>query len=108
MRFVLSNHYNLAFSPPWNSDNDWLVPPIPLIGKTIAKIEREMAVATLVIPYWPSAYYWPLLFENGKLKSFFVEIIKYAKPKYFYEGYSRMFRNFKSDVWVCKIRFSET
>ena len=50
-----------AFSQDWSHDNNWLVPPIHLISKTIVHVQACSAIATLVVPFWSSAPYWPLL-----------------------------------------------
>ena len=38
-----------------------LVPPVNLIHRTIHYLYTSKAVATLVVPFWPSSYFWPII-----------------------------------------------
>ena len=53
-----------AFSQDWSKDNNYLVPPIHLIAKVIDHLIITNYVGTLVVPWWPSAPFWPLLFSH--------------------------------------------
>lgn len=55
---------------------NWLVPPPRLIPSVLRKLELESAEGTLIIPEWPSAPFYPLLFENGRRKPFIVGLQK--------------------------------
>ena len=60
-----------GFAFGWHQDICWLVPPPNLIAKTINKILSDKTKGTLVVPYWTSAAYWPLLVTHyGKFKAF--------------------------------------
>ena len=60
---------SLAFS--WVSETCWLVPPVSLVKKVILHVCLCRCRRILVVPYWPSAHYWPLLVERrGVFKSF--------------------------------------
>ena len=48
----------------WSGENNWLVPPISLIGEVLRHVQACSASGTLVIPEWPSAAFWPLLFSQ--------------------------------------------
>jgi hypothetical protein len=54
-----------AFSMHWrlNSrgehENNWIHPPYLLISRTIRHIQHCNATATLILPFWPSASWWP-------------------------------------------------
>ena len=39
----------------------WLNPPFELMGRVLAHVERIRARATLVVPAWPWAHWWPTL-----------------------------------------------
>ena len=52
-----------GFSQDWSKDN-YLVPPIHLIAKVIDHWIITKSVGTLVVPWWPSAPFWPLLFSH--------------------------------------------
>ena len=55
-----------CFTKNWKGENNFLCPPISLIGSTIRHLRICKATGTLVIPVWPSAYYWPMLYPKGK------------------------------------------
>ena len=48
-----------AFSFSWTGQNNWLCPPVSLILRVLDKVKADKAVATLVVPWWESAYFWP-------------------------------------------------
>ena len=50
-----------AFTISWSGENNCLIPPIYLIPRVIAHIKRSSSKGVLVLPYWPSAAYWPLI-----------------------------------------------
>ena len=53
-----------AFSQDWHGDTNWLVLPVYLASSTIRHAEGCRASGTLLLPYWQSAPYWPLLFDS--------------------------------------------
>ena len=64
-----------AFKQNWYLENNWLVPPPALIVETVKKVLRDKANATMVIPEWKSAPFWPTVSDGDVFKSF----IKYHK-----------------------------
>lgn len=48
-----------CFSLSWEGDNNWLVPPISLIGKCILHLIGTESRGTIIVPLWPSSYFWP-------------------------------------------------
>lgn len=48
-----------CFSLSWEGDNNWLVPPISLIGKCILHLIGTESRGTIIVPHWPSSYFWP-------------------------------------------------
>ena len=38
-----------------------LYPPVNLIYRTIHYLYTSKAVATLVVPFWPSSHFWPII-----------------------------------------------
>ena len=50
-----------AFSQDWGGERNWIVPPTMLIPRVIEHARACGAEGTLVVPYWESAAYWPLL-----------------------------------------------
>ena len=73
-RFWNPNSENIdALTETWSGENNWLVPPISLIAKTIMHLRASKAMGTLIIPRWLSAPFWPLLILNNG--SFIPEIV---------------------------------
>ena len=54
-----------AFTCNWEEENNWLCPPVYLIPRVLRHAANCKAVATLVVPHWPSAPYWPMLCPDG-------------------------------------------
>ena len=50
-----------AFTVHWGLDNNWWCPPVALIPRIIGHARVCEAVGTLIVPYWPSAPFWPLV-----------------------------------------------
>ena len=50
-----------AFFQDWQHENCLVVPPVVLLSKVLIFMFRCNARGTLVVPYWPSAPFWPLL-----------------------------------------------
>ena len=42
-------------------ENCLVVPPVSLIARAIHYLHVSRAVATLVVPFWPSSYFWPII-----------------------------------------------
>ena len=50
-----------AFTVDWGRENNWLVPPVFLIPRVISHMRLGSEQGTLVVPFWQSAHWWPLL-----------------------------------------------
>jgi hypothetical protein len=44
-----------------HSENCLLVPPVCLVSRTLDYMCQQKAIGTLVVPFWPSSSFWPLL-----------------------------------------------
>ena len=53
-----------AFFQTWQGENCWVVPPVVLLSKVLRFMYLSRAQGTLVLPYWPSAPFWPLLVRD--------------------------------------------
>ena len=42
-------------------ENCLVVPPVSLIARAIHYLHVSRATATLVVPFWPSSYFWPII-----------------------------------------------
>ena len=54
-----------AFSFHWARENNWLCPPVSQIVAVIRHVQTCQAQGTLLVPEWPSSYFWPTLFKDG-------------------------------------------
>ena len=50
-----------AFTVSWGGENNWLVPPVFLIPRVINHMKLDREQGTLIIPFWQSAHWWPLV-----------------------------------------------
>ena len=78
-------------------ENCLVVPPVNLIHRTIHYLYTSKAVVTLVVPFWPSLYFWPII--GGKFFSFVMDYklfsgrtaLKHGKTTNSLLGYKRFF-----------------
>ncbi|VDI76706.1 Hypothetical predicted protein [Mytilus galloprovincialis] len=69
-----------AFSQVWTNENNWLVPPINLVIRSIKHIIACKARGTLVVPKWTSAAFWPLIFDKHLIYQDYVkDVIVFKK-----------------------------
>lgn len=61
-----------AFTYDWSNENNWLCPPVSLIGSCFRHLKLCKAKGTLLVPLWPSAYFWPIIYPNGKTMASFI------------------------------------
>ena len=67
------------------------MPPIDSIGQVLNHVRVCSAMGTLVVPYWPSAPFWPLLFsENRESRLLISRVVKIDNPEgVFVQGRNR-------------------
>ena len=53
-----------AFTCDWK-DINWVCPPPYLVPGVIWHAQKASAVGTLLVPCWPSAPYWPMIYTDG-------------------------------------------
>ena len=51
-----------AFTVNWAGENNWWCPPVSLIGRVL---QHAKVCSTLVIPFWVSAAFWPMICPQG-------------------------------------------
>ena len=59
-------YYVNALAREWSDGKSWCHPPIELIGQVIAQVRENRTHATLLIPFWPSAWWWLRLCPDGR------------------------------------------
>ena len=68
-----------------NENNWWCPPPIFLISRLIRHARATSATGMLVIPCWPSAPFWPLLFPDGLHPAkFMVDAVELQQDEYLF------------------------
>ena len=55
------------FIQPLREENCWVVPPVSIVPRVLHYMKCQKAVGTVVVPFWPSAHFWPLV-ANKYLK----------------------------------------
>ena len=77
-------HVN-TFTADWSDENNWLCPPVSLIGSTLKHLRLCKGRGTLLIPVWASAYFWPLIYPDGSHPAPFIKDVLVVDP--YYESY---------------------
>lgn len=49
------------FIQPLRGENCWVVPPVSVIPRVLHYMKYQKAVGAIVVSFWPSAHYWPLI-----------------------------------------------
>ena len=55
------------------------MPPVSLVKKVIRPVSFCQCKGTLVVPYWPSARFWPFLVERGGVFRPFVRHFRFVE-----------------------------
>jgi hypothetical protein len=73
-----------AFNSNWSSELNWLVPPVSLASRAINHLVECNTLGTLVVPKWPSAPFWPLIFESDlEYKPYVFDVLEFTDSKNF-------------------------
>ena len=68
-----------VFSQSWKDINNWLVPPVSLVNKTVFHLLACRGSGTLIAPKWPSASFWPIIFQEGHIiRDFVKDILEFS------------------------------
>ena len=101
-----------AFSHDWLKEKNYMVPEVSLAPKTIKYMENCKCKGVLIVPYWPFAMFWPLLFETQDLCKPFVKgtRIFHNSLDFIEQGYNKNcfvgLNHFTSAKMALKIVFS--
>ena len=63
-----------AFTVNWSGENNWLCATIGLVPRVIRHAQACGAEESMVVPWWPSAAYWPLLCPSDT--GFFAKFVR--------------------------------
>ena len=53
-----------AFSFNWANEFCLLVPPVCIVGRVLRHLELCKGKGVLIVPFWPSAHFWPMLMRD--------------------------------------------
>ena len=72
-----------TFTKDWSHcELNWLCPPIKLIPSCIEHLMLCKAKGILIVPEWPSSFFWPKLF-GSKLFNSFIKHVYVFEPFYY-------------------------
>ena len=89
-----TSHVN-AFTADWGSENNWLSPPISLIGSVLKHMKLCKARGTLLVPAWTSSWYWTLIYPDGRLLAGFVKDVLTVNPYYISQDPNTIFQGYQ-------------
>ena len=58
------------------NENCLAVPPVTMITKAIHYLYASRAIGTVIVPFWPSAYFWPVITRNFGITLLVMKSIK--------------------------------
>ena len=76
-----------AFSFDWNLEFTLLVPPVSIIGRVLQHLYLCRAEGILVVPCWPSSYFWPMLINE--FSPYIQDILKVKGSNILVQGYNQ-------------------
>ena len=88
-----TSHIN-AFTNDWSNNLNWLCRPISSIGSVIRHLKLCKAKGTFLVPAWPSSYFWPLIYPNGKQMADFIKDFIIIEPFYYSEAKDSVFNGY--------------
>lgn len=65
-----------TFTVDWANENNWWCPPPALVPRVVSHAKVCRAVGTLIVPFWPSAPFWPLLHPSVERFASFVTAVQ--------------------------------
>ena len=76
------------FAQELSSENCLVVPPVSLVARVIHYLSLQKAMATLVVPLWPSSSFWPLLTSKYRLFMKGCFTLPYQTKHYFFHSFN--------------------
>lgn len=93
-----------CFSFSWVGVNNWLVPPIASIGKCVSHLIECKACGTIIVPKWPSSYFWTLFFdENHEFKFFVKDALEFNEHQNIFQQNENSKTIFGSRIFSSKV-----
>ena len=105
----------VVFAIGWGKDNNYLVAPIYLVTKAIKHLQSSKSQGTLVVPFWPSASFWPFSqsYPSKEFNSYVVDFKVFTQPHQCFQLGNKKSslidsNKFKSQILACSFDFRET
>jgi hypothetical protein len=97
-----------CFCQNWRNENNWLVPPVNLIIKTIKFLVNSNARGTLIVPKWSSSPFWTFIFgKNLSYRDYVQDVIEFKNTEnIFQQGLNKnsiFGSNFRASVLAVKL-----
>ena len=101
-----------SFTSAWTGENNFIVPPVSLVPRALAHMEASGAQGTIVVPFWPSAAFFPLIRKSGNEFQPFIKeakIFKHGEGEWLQQGANKTVfigsEQFQSDVLALLVQF---
>ena len=82
-----------AFACDWHSEVNWLCPPIKLIGDTIKHARECKSKGILLVPFWESSYFYPIIWDGYTFRSFIKKSLA-VNPFYHSSAINSVFKGY--------------
>ena len=74
-----------AFTQNWHGENNWLVPPIYSVIRTIKHLIYCKAKGSLIVPRWVSSPFWSYIFnKNLTYKAYVKDVLEFKETNRIY------------------------
>jgi len=83
-----------SFTQNWQHENNWICPPVKLIGSVFKHMDICKCRGTVLIPLWKSAYFWPLIYPDGIRLASFIKDFTVLNPFYISYGNNSIFSGY--------------
>ena len=64
-----------ALAQDWLDENNWVCSPVSAIVPSVRALSSCSGYGTLIVPQWPSAYFWPFLHDSSSPFKSFVKVV---------------------------------
>jgi hypothetical protein len=75
-----------VFTHNWQGENCLLVPPVSIAGRALLHLKLCKARGVLIVCFWPSAHYWPMLLDD--FSCFITDFLVLKGKKVLHHGFN--------------------
>ena len=73
-----------CFTQDWKGENNWCNPPFGLVARLWSFMREQGIVATVIIPVWRSATWWPLVCMGGAWSPAVVDVLPLQRGRHLF------------------------